>query len=79
MKIKVYRGNNNISHNLDEISAGSTRLILECGWDQSLYDGIGDFGDVAGEGLTYGESTYDAVFVLNHQTDHRGLMENIQS
>ena len=79
MKIQIHRGNNDISHNLIEISTESTKIILECGWDQPLSDGIGDFGDVAVEGLTYGESTYDAVFVLNHQADHRGLIENINA
>jgi len=77
MKIQIHRGNNDISHNLVEISSGSTKIILECGWDQPRFDGTGDFGNVLVPGLTYGNSAYAAVFVLNHQADHREIIEKI--
>ena len=66
MRITIHRGGNNTSYSLIEISTDASKIMLECGWNQPPSDVFCDYGEVKIEGLTYGESTYGAVFITHH-------------
>lgn len=77
MKLKIHRGTKQIGGNIVEIATETTRIILDCGKNLPPLDDAKASDTIEIEGLTSGESSYDAVFVTHYHTDHCGLMERV--
>jgi ribonuclease J len=78
MTIKHLGWSNQIHCNLIEISTEKTRIIIDSGWKILPTDNQSDIGCLTIEGLTYGPSDIDAVFVTNFYADHIGIIEQIK-
>ena len=72
MEVKVIKGTNQIGGCITEISSKNTRIIIDFGED---LDTLNDSFEL--EGLTYGKSIYDAVFITHSHGDHIGLIDKI--
>ena len=79
MKLKIHRGTNQIGGNIVEIATDTTKIILDCGKNLPPLDDPKSVDTVEIDGLTNGESKYDAVFVTHYHADHCGLIERINS
>ncbi len=62
-----------------EIATESTKIILDCGKNLPPLDGKYIQDEIEIDGLTRGNSAYDAVFVTHYHADHCGLVEKINS
>lgn len=78
MKVKVIKGTNQIGGCITEIKSKEAKIIIDFGKDLPNEDIIIDKDELPEiEGLTYGESTYDAVFITHSHGDHIGLTDKI--
>jgi len=77
MKLKIHRGTNQIGGNIIEISSAGTRIILDCGRNLPPLDAPDDNIDI--DGLTSGESAFDAVFITHYHADHCGLIGHVNA
>lgn len=78
MKVKVIKGTNQIGGCITEIKSKEAKIIIDFGADLPDEDIISDKEELPEiEGLTYGKSTYDAVFITHSHTDHIGLIDKI--
>jgi ribonuclease J len=73
MKIRIYRGENQIGGNIIEIATESTKILLDIGLD---LDDDKNRELPAIEGL-FDRKGYDAVFISHYHGDHMGLAYNI--
>lgn len=72
MKVRIIKGTNQIGGCITEITCNNSKIIIDFGED--LDDKKETFEL---EGLTYGDSIYDAVFITHSHGDHIGLIDNI--
>jgi len=79
MKLKIYRGTEQIGGNIVEISTKSTKIILDCGRNLPPLEDPKAVDNIEIEGLTNGDSVYDAVFVTHHHADHCGLLGRVKN
>ena len=77
MKIKIHRGTKQIGGNIVEVATETTRIILDCGRNLPPLDEPKVEDPTQINGLTHGESTYDAVFITHYHADHSGLVERV--
>lgn len=70
MEIKTY-GANKIGGCITEIQSGSTKLIFDYG------NNLDDTPQLDIEGLTYGKTKYEAVFISHYHLDHIGAIDKI--
>lgn len=77
MRLKIHRGTNQIGGNIVEVATATTRIILDCGKNLPPLDGTYGEDTIHIEGLTVGESRYNAVFITHYHADHCGLVERI--
>lgn len=73
MEVRILKGTNQIGGCITEISSNFTKIIIDFGKDLESDD------DFELEGLTYGNSIYDAVFITHSHGDHIGLINKINS
>lgn len=73
MKIKIYRGQNQIGGSIISIASDTTRIILDVGIE--LDDTDADAPPI--EGLFQGEPFFDGVFISHYHADHIGLAEKL--
>lgn len=73
MEVKIIKGTNQIGGCITEISSSTARIIIDFGKD------LEEESDFDLEGLTYGKSMYDAVFITHSHGDHIGLINKINS
>lgn len=73
MEVKIIKGTNQIGGCITEISSSTTKIIIDFGKD------LEEESDFDLEGLTYGKSIYDAVFITHSHGDHIGLINKINS
>ena len=73
MEVRILKGTNQIGGCVTEISSNFTKIIIDFGKDLESDD------DFDLEGLTYGNSIYDAVFITHSHGDHIGLINKINS
>ena len=73
MKVIIHRGTNQIGGCLTEIVSNSgTRILIDIG--ANLPDPNGNIKhEIELEGLTYGKSSYSAIFITHYHGDHIGL------
>lgn len=72
MEIRIIKGTNQIGGCITEITSKTTRILIDFGTD--LED---DKESFELDGLTYGKSKYDAVFITHSHIDHIGLINKI--
>lgn len=72
MKVKIIKGTNQIGGCITEISTEKTKIIIDFGED---LDNNHEKFDL--DGLTFGKSCYDAVFITHSHGDHIGLIDKI--
>ncbi len=72
MKVRIIKGTKQIGGCITEISTNKTKIIIDFGDD--LDDNKESFEL---EGLTKGQSIYDAVFITHSHSDHIGLISKI--
>lgn len=84
MKVKLHSGSvyiqfesNRVDYTFVEISTEKTKIMFSCGWNQPPTDWPCAYGDVMLEGLTFGESNFNAVIVPYNNSDQRGIIESI--
>jgi ribonuclease J len=77
MKLKIHRGTKQISGNIAEIATDTTKIILDCGCDLPALNEKFTEDDIEVEGLTTGESAYNAVFITHYHADHSGLNDRV--
>lgn len=77
MKLTIHRGTKQIGGNILEVATETTRIILDCGKNLPPLDGTYGGDDIHIDGLTGGESSYDAVFVTHYHADHCGLLARV--
>ena len=79
MKIIIHRGTNQIGGCLTELQSNSgTKILIDIG--ANLPDSEGNKKtEIELEGLTYGESSYDAIFITHYHGDHIGLYNKVNS
>ena len=71
MKVRIIKGTNQIGGCITEISCGNSKIIIDFGED------LDNSNEFKLEGLTYGKSIYDAVFITHSHGDHIGLIDKI--
>ena len=71
MKVKIIKGTKQIGGCITEISCKNTKIIVDFGNDLDNDDSF------KLDGLTYGKSKYDAVFITHSHSDHIGLINKI--
>ena len=74
MKVRIIRGTKQIGGCITEICTSKTKIIIDFGSD--LEDNNEEYEL---DGLTYGKSIYDAVFITHSHGDHIGLIDKINS
>lgn len=74
MKVRILKGTNTIGGCITEISTDKTRIIVDFGLDLD-YDEKSSILEI--EGLTYGQPSYDAIFITHSHGDHIGLIDRI--
>lgn len=72
MKVRIIKGTNQIGGCITEITCNNSKIIIDFGED---LDDKNETFEL--EGLTYGDSIYDAVFITHSHGDHIGLIDNI--
>lgn len=72
MKVRIIKGTNSIGGCITEIISKNTRILIDFGND--LEDTKESFEL---DGLTYGKSKYNAVFITHSHMDHIGLVSKI--
>ena len=72
MKVKIIKGTKQIGGCITEISVHNSKIIIDFGDD--LDEKKDSF---VLEGLTYGKSVYQAVFITHSHADHIGLINKI--
>lgn len=72
MEIRIIKGTNQIGGCITEITSKNTKILIDFGTD--LED---DKESFELDGLTYGKSKYDAVFITHSHIDHIGLINKI--
>ena len=77
MYIKIHRGTSQIGGNIIEIGTKQTRLIFDAGSNLPPLDDSAYRDTIEISGLTYGEASFDAVFISHHHNDHCGLIGRI--
>ena len=79
IKIIVHRGTNQIGGCLTEIQSDSgTKILIDIGANLPDSDG-NEKPEIKLEGLTYGTSSYDAIFITHYHGDHIGLYNKVDS
>lgn len=79
MKIIIQRGTNQIGGCLTELQSNSgTKILIDIGTNLPDSDG-NKKPEIELEGLTYGESSYDAIFITHYHGDHIGLYNKVNS
>ena len=79
MKIIIHRGTNQIGGCLTELQSNSgTKILIDIGTNLPDSDG-NKKPEIELEGLTYGESSYDAIFITHYHGDHIGLYNKVNS
>ena len=73
MEIRIIKGTNQIGGCITEITSKTTKILIDFGTD--LED---DKESFELDGLTYGKSKYDAVFITHSHIDHIGLINKIK-
>ncbi len=71
MKVKIWKGTNQIGGCITEIKTEHANIIIDFGSD------LDEEKDFEIEGLTKGTPAYDAVFITHSHGDHIGLIHNI--
>ena len=79
MILKIHRGTKQIGGNIVEIATDTTRIILDCGRNLPPLDAPQAADAIEIEGLTFGESAYDAVLITHYHADHCGLIERVNA
>ena len=79
MKLKIHRGTKQIGGNIVEIATDTTKIILDCGRNLPPLDDPKASDNIEIDGLTQGESCYDAVFITHYHADHCGLIERVNA
>ena len=79
MKLKIHRGTGQIGGNIIEIATDRTKIILDCGRNLPPLDQPKEDDDFELDGLTRGQSVYDAVFITHYYADHCGLVERVNA
>lgn len=74
MKIKIHRGQNQIGGSIIEVATERVRVIFDAGAE---LDGEAAYCVPEIEGLFYGETRYNAVFLSHYHADHSGLANHI--
>jgi len=79
MKIKVIKGTNQIGGAIVAITSKKAQIIIDFGCDLPSQEREEKEAIVTPEiqGLTYGKSIYDAVFITHSHSDHIGLIAKI--
>jgi ribonuclease J len=77
MYIKIHRGTAQIGGNLIEIGTSQTKILFDVGANLPPLDEKKANDQIQIEGLTYGEPTFDWVFISHHHNDHCGLVDRI--
>ena len=72
MTVRIIKGTKQIGGCITEISTEKSKIIIDFGND--LDDNSNSFEL---EGLTYGRSCYDAIFITHSHSDHIGLINKI--
>ena len=72
MEVRIIKGTNQIGGCITEITSGKTKIIIDFGND---LDDTKDSFEL--DGLTYGKSKYNAVFITHSHMDHIGLINKI--
>ena len=72
MKVRIIKGTNQIGGCITEITCNNSKIIIDFGEDLDAKKETFEL-----EGLTYGDSIYDAVFITHSHGDHIGLIDNI--
>ncbi|UKI58782.1 MAG: MBL fold metallo-hydrolase [Clostridium sp.] len=71
MKVRIIKGTNQIGGCVTEIiSKESKKFLIDFGSD---LDETKELTQI--DGLTYGKSKYDAVFITHSHSDHIGLID----
>lgn len=79
MYLKIHRGTKQIGGNIVEIATETTKIILDCGLNLPPLDERFSADTIQIDGLTVGESAYDAVFITHYHADHCGLVERVNA
>lgn len=79
MYLKIHRGTKQIGGNIVEIATETTKIILDCGMNLPPLDERFNEDTIQIDGLTVGESAYDAVFITHYHADHCGLVERVNA
>jgi ribonuclease J len=77
MKLRIFRGTNQIGGNIIEVATETTKIILDCGSNLPPLDDTKASDTIDVPGLTSGTSSYNAVFISHHHGDHCGLIGHI--
>ncbi len=73
MRIKIFRGKNQIGGNIIEVASSNTKILLDIGMDL-VVENNKKLPSI--EGL-FDSKGYDAVFISHYHTDHMGLVYNV--
>lgn len=77
MYVTVHRGSEQIGGSVIEIGSGQTRLIFDAGTNLPPIDDREAADDFQLEGLTFGKTDFQGVFISHHHNDHCGLLDRI--
>jgi len=66
-----------IGYKIAIISTATTKILLDSGRNLPPLDCPYSYNHLELDGLTMGESEYDAVIITNYQVDRRGMIERI--
>ena len=72
MEIRIIKGTNQIGGCITEITSKTTKILIDFGTDLEDDKELFEL-----DGLTYGKSKYDAVFITHSHIDHIGLINKI--
>lgn len=72
MEVRIIKGTNQIGGCITEITSGESKIIIDFGND---LDDTKESFEL--EGLTFGKSRYNAVFITHSHIDHMGLIGKI--
>lgn len=74
MKIKIWRGQNQIGGSIIEVASDTTRVILDIGSNLDEKDSV-EVPQI--DGLFQGKKSIDAVVVSHYHSDHVGLLPSL--
>ena len=72
LEIRIIKGTNQIGGCITEITSKTTKILIDFGTDLEDDKELFEL-----DGLTYGKSKYDAVFITHSHIDHIGLINKI--